>query len=109
MQNSRKDYSTLTESTVLLEKRLAALTAELECAQTREKAQEIVFNNVKSCITEIMSAIEAVEKLIAFIQDAISNKFLDPSLLFAARDAITGIQNCLIVKFYLKTFALRYC
>ncbi len=85
-EKNRLEIKRLTEAKERLEEAVSSLNCKLEelnaCEIIRKKTDECV----KICIAGISKCQKCVKRLIDFINEAISKKFLDPSLLFSAGD-----------------------
>ena len=90
LTESRFDIKKLIEEKEKLEEAATIVTIELESLRSREAIRKQTDTHIKYCIAGISTNQKAIQRLILFIEDAITNKFLDPSLLFS-----TGIGSTL--------------
>ncbi|XP_057379221.1 uncharacterized protein LOC130701278 [Daphnia carinata] len=82
----RLENKKLKETTEKLENNFADLAVEIGELKAVEVSRKKTDGDVRQCIVEISKCQKAARRLIAFINNAISKQFLDPTLLFSSCD-----------------------
>lgn len=70
------------EANKCLQERIISTTEEVEQLKIRERIWHKIVSSTTQCMTGISKCREAINNIITFVEDAISNKHLDPALLF---------------------------
>ncbi len=97
LKESRLDSNKLKQEIEQLKENVIAITSELENLRAREAIRIKTDTHILQCIAGISKCRNAVEKLIVFIEDAITNKFLDPSLLFSTCDGSVYFHHIVVM------------
>lgn len=80
-ENSLK-YLKVEEANKCLQESVILITEEVQQLKIRERVWHKIVSSTTQCMAGISKCGEAVKNIINFVEDALSNKHLDPALLF---------------------------